>query len=131
LRKNIGKCFLNRENNEYLSTWELDNTSLKEMRANAHVIDHELQAKLEHGISDYIRTQFSFSVIELDHKEERLLLKSKLISNLSVCPQCRASKTWLGQYSPKDKIREVGLWQVNELYKEPLNESDLLYLKGR
>jgi hypothetical protein len=31
----------------------------------------------------------------------------------------------LGHHSPKHKIREGGLWLVNELYKEPLKSADL------
>ena len=32
--------------------------------------------------------------------------------------------------SPKDKIKESGLWLVNELYKEPLSENDISFIQS-
>jgi hypothetical protein len=36
---------------------------------------------------------------------------------------------WLGYHSPREKIRESGLWLTNELYKTRLGESDIQKLK--
>lgn len=51
-------------------------------------------------------------------------MESKIISTVSRCMECIPSKNWLGLYSPKEKIKNSGLWLVNELYKEPLNKRD-------
>ena len=70
-----------------------------------------------------------FIVFKINDKEERLKTESKIISTISLCENCKPSKNWLGNFSPKEKIRESGLWLVNELYKEPLSEEDILKMK--
>ena len=75
------------------------------------------------------RDNFSFVVLEIDDDKKRLEIESKIISTVSLCEECCASKDWLGLSSPKEKIRKSGLWIVNELYKEPLNEDDFEELK--
>lgn len=128
-RKNIGRCFLNIEQNQYADIWEIDFT-LKENKINkGHLIDRKFQNQLEGKISKYIQENLSFTVIEVNDKSERLNFESKIISTISFCKECKPSKNWLGLHSTKSKIRESGVWQVNELYKEPLNEGEMKKLK--
>jgi len=54
-----------------------------------------------------------------------------MISTVSLCWECRPSERWLGRWSPKEKIRDSGLWLVNELYKTPLSVGDLGLLRDR
>lgn len=61
--------------------------------------------------------------------EKRLWLEKKLISEVSNCKECKSSENWLGRYSTKEKIRESGLWQVNELYKEGFSEDEFIEFK--
>jgi hypothetical protein len=128
-RKNIGRCFLNKTHDPYLSKWELDLTSKDARDKHSSSIDKEKQKNLEKKISRYLQDNFSFVVIQIDNKKDRLELESKIISTISTCEECNPSKKWLGNYSPKEKIRESGLWLVNELYKKPLSEKDFLKLK--
>jgi hypothetical protein len=127
-RKNIGRCFLNMVNDPYLDIWELDLTTRAQRKKNAHLINDSLQKKLEKRISRYIQNNLSFAVIKVNKKKERLYLESRIISTISLCPDCRPSPKWLGLHSPKEKIKRSGLWQVNELYKEPLNTDDIKML---
>lgn len=53
-----------------------------------------------------------------------------MISTVSLCEECKPSSRWLGLHSPKDKIRDSGLWLVNELYKEPLSQSEYEAIKA-
>jgi hypothetical protein len=53
-----------------------------------------------------------------------------MISTVSLCDTCAPSAQWLGLSSPIKKIRESGLWIVNELYKEPLSVDDLEQLSS-
>jgi len=128
-RKNIGRCLLNKMHDPYLPIWELDMTTKLARDTHGKKIDHEKQVSTEKQISDYMRKNFFFGVICVNNKEERLALESKIISTVSRCKDCRPSKNWLGLSSPKDKIKESGLWLVNELYKEPLNDQDMTRLK--
>ena len=117
-RKNIGRCILNKNNDQYLKIWEEDLTSLKAKLANLKLIDHEYHRLIENKVSKIIQENFSFCVIEINTKEERLEIESKLISTVSLCNECKQSKNWFGNYSPVDKIKQSGLWQVQGLYKE-------------
>jgi hypothetical protein len=129
-RKNIGRCFLNKESHPYLKIWELDLTTKEQRKKSAHLIDELLQEQLEKRISRYVRHNMTFSVIEVNNKRERLYLEAKIVSTVSLCEKCKPSANWLGLHSPKARIKESGLWQVNELYKTPLNASDMKRLRS-
>ncbi len=129
LRKNIGRCFLNRENNPYLHLWELDTTSRVDKTNNLKLLDLIFEKQLEKKISNYIQTNFSFCVFRVDLKEERLFWESRIISTLTLSKDIRPSENWLGNHSPKEKIKASGLWQVNGLFKESLSEMEFEQLK--
>lgn len=124
-RKNIGRCVLNREKDPFLAKWELDLTTKVAKDMHSKSIDQAKLKSVEKKVTDYIQNNFSFVVIEVDDKDERLELESKMISTVSLCPDCKPSKKWFGNHSPKEKIRQSGLWLVNELYKTPLSDEDL------
>lgn len=124
-RKNIGRALLNKRGDSFLAHWELDLTTRKNKDAYAHLIDFEYQQSVEHEVSTYIHENFSFVVFEVEDKENRLAIESKLISTVSWCDACTASKAWLGNYSPKEKICKSGLWLVNELYKQEFHHDEL------
>lgn len=129
-RKNIGRCFLNKENNPYLNLWELDITSKAEKEKNLKSLDFVFETQIEKRISSYIRTNLSFCVFKVDTKEERLFWESKIVSTLAKSTELKPSANWFGNNSPKEKIRLSGLWQVNELYNESLTEQEFEQLKG-
>jgi hypothetical protein len=124
-RKNIGRCLLNREGDPFLGDWELDLTTRNAKDKHASAIDSSKQAAVERDVTKRIQETFSFVVFEVKEKERRLELESKIISTVSLCDECLPSKNWLGSSSPKEKIRDSGLWLVNELYKEPLSSGDM------
>ena len=128
-RKNIGRCFLNAEKNQYSKIWEIDFTTNENKTKYGHLIDKTFQEKIEKKVSKYIQENLSFTVIEIDNKTERLNFESKIISTISFCTMCKQSENWLGRYSPKSKIKKSGLWQVNELFKETLNADDMKRLE--
>ena len=128
-RKNIGRAMLNKRNDPYRAQWELDMTTKSAKKKYAQVINKEKQNQIEQEISHYIQKNFSFTVIPVQEKNDRLALESKIISTVSNCNTCKQSKSWLGNYSPKEKIKQSGLWQVNELYKIPLTSAELVLLE--
>ena len=89
------------------------------------LIDKEKQKRIEKEVSDYIQNNFSFIVFPIEDKERRLEVESKIISTISLCNDCRPSSNWLGLYSPKNKIKESGLWLINELNKEEISNEEL------
>ena len=128
-RKNIGRALLSRDKNPFLEKWELDLTPSEAREQPLDSIDIETQKKTERSVTRHIQGNFSFVVFEINDKHERLDMESKIISTVSLCEECRPSSNWLGLSSPKEKIRESGLWLVNELYKEPLSEKDMADLQ--
>lgn len=124
-RKNIGRALLNKNKDGFLEQWELDLTSKKAKVAYSALIDFDKQKEVEKSVTQLIQKNFSFVVFEVKDKDRRMKLESRIISTISLCRECRQSKNWLGLFSPKKKIRESGLWLVNELYKEPLSDKDM------
>lgn len=124
-RKNIGRCILFRD--PFREVWECDRTP----KTRRDLTSEELrkQREVEKQVSQYIQKNFTFVVIPIESKEQRLLLESKIISTISLCKECSPSRTWFGLRSPKEKIRTSGLWLVNELGKIPLSEEDMEKLR--
>lgn len=124
-RKNIGRAILSKDNDKYLKMWEIDLQERKNREKYNNQIDFAKQQSIEKQVSKYIQNNLSFTVVEVDNKEDRLYYESKLISTISSCKECKCSKLWLGNYSPKEKIRKSGMWLVNELYKEGFTKNEL------
>lgn len=129
-RKNIGRALLNKDGNPFLEQWEYDLTSREGREKHGSFVDGSKLRDVENAVTKYIQRSFSFVILEVMSKNDRLKLESRLVSTVSLCPACQPSTAWLGHRSPKLKIRESGLWQVNELYKEPMTGSDLDLVAG-
>jgi hypothetical protein len=129
-RKNIGRCFLNKDNNPYLALWNLDTTSRADKAKNSKLLDLNFEKQLEKKISNYIQTNLSFCVFRVDTKEERLFWESRIVSTLAKAFDIQPSVNWLGNSSSKEKIKKYGLWQVNELHKDCLTDKEFLQLTG-
>ena len=128
-RKNIGRALLAKDRDPFLSDWELDLTTKKARELHSDRIDRQRQDEVERRVTSYIQKAFSFVVLPIQEKQERLRMESRIISTVSLCGDCKASSGWLGQYSPKDQIRQSGLWLVQGLYKEPLSNDDMEHLR--
>lgn len=128
-RKNIGRALLNRDQDPFLAQWEIDLTKTEAKRKYGPLVDLLKQALVEQRVTDYIQKSFQFVVFEVAEKATRLNLEARMISTVSFCDDCSPSQEWLGLHSPKAKIRDSGLWLINELYGEPLSEDDLATLE--
>jgi hypothetical protein len=128
-RKNIGRAILNKDKDDFLNHWELDLTTRAARNKYLKSIDMEKQKKIENKVTKYIQDNFSFIVFKVDDKNNRLELESKIISTVSWCNECKQSDKWFGKYSPKNRIRESGLWQERELWKTPLNNEEIKYIE--
>lgn len=129
-RKNIGRAILNRAGDPFLEQWNWDLTTRKAKDTYGHLVNWRKQETVEKRVTAYIQGHFSFVVFEVANKDERLSLESKIISTVSWCDDCYPSSQWLGLHSPKAKIRQSGLWLVNQLYKEPLSEGEFVRLEN-
>jgi len=73
----------------------------------SNLIDFECQKSIELRVNQYIQSSFSFCVFEVNDKEDRLEIESKIISTVSWCRNCSPSNNWLGNSSPKEKLLKV------------------------
>jgi len=128
-RKNIGRALLNKDKDAFLEQWEIDLTTKDAKNQYSDSIDFDKQKEIEKRVTKFIQDNFSFVVFQVDDKNKRLEIESKIISTVSLCDECKPSEQWLGNFSPKEKIRESGLWLVNELWKTPLSDKDMIELK--
>jgi hypothetical protein len=128
-RKNIGRALLARDDDPFLTSWEIDLTKKESRALYGASVDLDYQARIEAAVSNYIRRNFSFAVVEVTDKEERLTLESRLVSAVSLCKKCHPSPGWLGLQAPNRKIRASGLWQVQHLYKTPAGPPELALIE--
>ncbi|MDP2672744.1 MAG: hypothetical protein Q8O84_02945 [Nanoarchaeota archaeon] len=128
-RKNIGRALLNKNNDPFLKQWELDLTTKKSKEKYFKNVDFKKQKETEKRVTKYIQDNVSFVVFQVDDKNKRLEIESKIISTVSLCDECKSSKNWLGNFSPKEKIKESGLWNIKELWKTPLSDKEMIKLK--
>ncbi len=117
-RKNIGRALLNIRKDTFLKCWEYDLTTRRARSLYSGMIDFDYQTQIEKEVSEYIQNNFSFAVIEIDDKKDRLDKELAFVSIISSCNQCFASANWLGMFSTKDKIKKSGLWQEQGLFRE-------------
>jgi hypothetical protein len=128
-RKNIGRALLNQNKDPFLKQWNWDLTTRKNKEIYGSLVDLGKLKRIEREVSRYIQKSFSFVVFAVLQKEKRLSFESKIISTVSQCAECSPSISWLGLSSPNPKIRNSGLWQVNEIYKRSLLETELIEIK--
>lgn len=124
-RKNIGRALLAKDEDAFLKWWNIDLTKRESKKKHSQFIDTDKKLEVEKQVSNYIRENISFVVFEVTSKEDRLYFEEKLISSISFCEICTSSNNWLGNFSPKNKIRKSGLWLEKGLYKKPLAENDM------
>ena len=128
-RKNIGRALLNKDKDTFLEQWEIDLTTKNAKNLHSNSVDFIKQKETEKRVTKYIQDNFSSVVFQIDSKDKRLEIESKIISTVSLCEECKSSENWLGNTSPKEKIGKSGLWLVNELWKTPLTDADMIELK--
>ena len=137
-RKNIGRALLNKDNDPFIEQWNKKNLAKKikkalDFNSDEFIKQEKIEKRIneiEKRVTEYIQENISFVVFQIDDKDKRLELESKIISTVSLCDECKPSPDWFGLFSPEEKIRKSGLWLVNKLWKSPLSEKDLKELKN-
>jgi hypothetical protein len=126
-RKNLGRALLNKMKPSYLPIWEKDFTTKKKREKYKNKRDIILELRVENQITKILRDNFSFRFIEIADEKQRMGkqgLESRLIGTLSHCMLCSPSSLWLGNFSPKKQIQESGLWLIQHLSSEGINQND-------
>jgi hypothetical protein len=115
VRKHIGRCFLNQNNDPYIKVWNLTNKQVKKGSEGEKMLDRAKEFSIEQKISYYLNN-FSICIIpELSIKSQRMRLESKLIATLNQEGNNYISTNWLGRFHPDTRIVESGLWNIQGL----------------
>lgn len=125
-RKNIGRALLNRDSDDYLQVWETDSMTRKKRESLGYKRDIDKEKRIESKITRILRDHFSVRFLLIGGQMERMGskgLESSLIGTIASCKLCKPSNNWLGIYSPKSRIKEYGLWLVQHLRANGINES--------
>lgn len=126
-RKNIGRALLCKNGDPYLSIWEIDFLPASS-RSRVRERDVAKEKFIERQITDILRTRFSFRFIafadEIEKKRYEGLEKG-LVGTLARCGECRPSRNWLGNSSPKEQIRTSGLWQTQYVNADEMSWEDI------
>ena len=114
-RKHVGRCLLVKERDPFLDQWQLDLTTRASRALNGHLVDQVKLKEVENEVTRYITESFSFSVLRVDTKAERLHCKKCLVSTVFHCSRCSSSEKWLGKFHPSPIVAESGLWNMQGL----------------
>lgn len=126
-RKNIGRALLNRGRDSYLKVWNIDFTKRINRDSYSYLRDIQKERRTESEITRILRREFGFRFLILDDKIERMGskgLESSLIGTVSNCHECKASSSWVGNFSSVRKIKEHYLWQVQHLNAPEITAQD-------
>lgn len=82
-------------------------------------------APLEKDVSRILRERFFIKCVRIDDKALRNFLERVLIRDLSACPNCRASESWLGRLAYNQNVRKSGMWN-SEFTFGPIAGDDYL-----
>ena len=125
LRKHLGRAMLHRDGDPYLAIWDLDFTTKKTREDHGHRIESDKQEAIEDAVSNYIETNLAVSVLPTSGSVEARRLKDLCVGTVSSCSLCSPSSNWLGKHAAP-RIAHSGLWQIQKLYSEGLDDADLL-----
>jgi hypothetical protein len=126
-RKNLGRAMLNKTRPDYLPLWEIDFMNRDALNRCSNRRDMVLEQETEERITEILRKNFGFKYIVIEDQNERMGssgLESRLIGTLSHCSMCNPSPSWLGNFSPKEAIKESGLWLIQHLTSSGITDHD-------
>ena len=104
--------------------WEIDFTKRENRESSGDRRNIGKEKRIESAITKIPRETFSFRFIVIESQRERMRLESSLIGTVASCKLCNPSNNWLGNKSPKQQIKRSGLWLVQHLRANGINESD-------
>jgi hypothetical protein len=130
-RKNIGRALLNKQNDDYLTVWNIDFTTSDNKRRFSHLRNISKEKETETQITNIIRKYFWFRFVHIDGQEQRMGkvgIESRLIGTVTRCEKCKPSQNWLGTFSPVSKINSGKLWLYQHLNSNELTDTDKISL---
>jgi len=113
VRKHIGRCLLNIAKDKYLEHWDRPFNKIKDKEKNKDFVDLKYEKEYEEKITEYIRNNFSFTVIPKIYDQDfRDKIEEGLISILAQSDKKVSSKNWLGNFHPNSIIKNAKIWNI-------------------
>ena len=99
-RKHIGRCLLTRENDSFLTQWNIDLTPRVAKDKHGSQIDKNRLLQAEKSVTEYMNANFSFVILEVKNVSKRLAIEESCIATIARCAECGPSKKWQGCIIP-------------------------------
>ncbi|MCD6513525.1 MAG: hypothetical protein J7L07_01220 [Candidatus Odinarchaeota archaeon] len=112
-RKNIGRAILKKEG--------ASDFKIRQWNRNEIEMDD-----IEEKVSDALKENFSFRVIRIDDRNDRLQIEGFMIALISMCSKECISDNWLGLFSPIEEIKTSGLWNKQGVGDVPSNIDEMM-----
>jgi len=82
---------------------------------------------IEKEVKALLRNNFWFRCLEIKDRSLRNSLEKQLVATISLCPLCKPSRSWLGNFAYSENIRESGLWNSDFVFEKGylINDHDL------
>ena len=109
-------------------TWNKDFTERENRQLYGHLRDIGLEKEIEFEVTKIMRENFYFRFVIFPEEEKRIAksgLERPLIGTVNQCLLCKPSGSWLGNQSPKEKIKKSGLWQEHHLSHQSVSSDEL------
>jgi hypothetical protein len=129
-RLNIGRALLNRAHDPYLGVWEINFIPKQNRERFRHLRDIDKERESEREVTRLLRSAFAFRVVAVDDAKLRRGSERSVVGTIAQCALCIPSPGWLGRHSPKDEIRDSGLWQVQYLEHQELDTEGMNVLEA-
>jgi hypothetical protein len=120
-RKHVGRCLLEQRDDGYIKHWNKPFKKRKDIEKYKNDVDLEYEMEYEHLISNYIKSNLSFTVIpKVYNSTERDRLEEGLIALLAQSDKRTSSTDWIGNHHPNRKIVTSKIWNIHFLKRKPL-----------
>jgi hypothetical protein len=83
-RKHVGRCLLARAGDAFLAQWEIDLTTRASRERSAHKVDKVRLQEVETQVTKYMVENFSFAVLRVEGRVERLHFEECLSPRSSI-----------------------------------------------
>jgi hypothetical protein len=90
--------------------------------------DIHKEQEIEKEISKILREKFSFRFVIINDETKRIGSRSResaLIATIAGCNICKSSKSWFGNNSSEDLIREKKIWNRRHVNDNIMNSKQI------
>ena len=130
LRKHVGRCLLAERADPFQEQWEIDLTTRAARERHGGTIDRTRLQAVEREVSAYLARNVTFVVLPVGRRGDRVTVERGLLAIVASCGGCHPSDRWPGRFHRNATVRQIGLWNVQNLTGRQLSMTDVEDLLG-